>query len=174
MSFDLAFDRLIGNEGGFQDNPKDRGNWTSGRVGVGQLKGTKYGISAMTYPHLNIKRITLAQAKVIYFRDWWEKIGADELDFSITYQLWDFAINSGMETAVRALQRAIDVAEDGYIGEVTLDKIQEFSVYEVLFKFHAIRLRYYTRLTRWDEFGKSWANRVANNLDYSAKDTNYS
>ena len=40
-----AFDLLIGHEGGYTDNPKDPGNWTSGKVNQGQLKGTKYGIA---------------------------------------------------------------------------------------------------------------------------------
>src|SRR5690554_3598272 len=63
ITFDLVFERLIGHEGKFTDVRGDRGNWTSGRVGAGELKGTKYGISAMSYPHLDIKAITLEQAK---------------------------------------------------------------------------------------------------------------
>ena len=54
LTFDKAFDRLIGHEGEFTNDPKDRGNWTTGVIGRGQLKGTKFGISAMTYPHLDI------------------------------------------------------------------------------------------------------------------------
>lgn len=41
------------------DDRNDKGNWTGGRVGVGQLKGTKYGISAAAYLHLGIKSLTL-------------------------------------------------------------------------------------------------------------------
>ena len=61
--FDTVFDRTIGSEGGFQADRRDRGNWTSGEVGKGELKGTKYGLSAMTYPDLDIKAITLQQAR---------------------------------------------------------------------------------------------------------------
>jgi len=43
MNFDLAFDRVIGHEGGYTDDPRDRGNWTGGATGRGELKGTKYG-----------------------------------------------------------------------------------------------------------------------------------
>ena len=38
--FEKSFGRVFRNEGGFQKDPKDRGNWTSGKVGVGELKGT--------------------------------------------------------------------------------------------------------------------------------------
>jgi hypothetical protein len=46
MGFDRAFEETIGLEGGFSRNPDDNGNWTGGRRGLGELKGTKYGISA--------------------------------------------------------------------------------------------------------------------------------
>ena len=54
MNFDAAFARLLGNEGGFDDDARDRGNWTGGRIGVGELKGTKYGVSAAAFPDLDI------------------------------------------------------------------------------------------------------------------------
>ena len=37
-------------EGGYSANPKDPGNWTGGKVGVGKLLGTKSGIAAASYP----------------------------------------------------------------------------------------------------------------------------
>lgn len=33
-SFDIAFERVVGHEGGFQNGAKDRGNWTTGVIGV--------------------------------------------------------------------------------------------------------------------------------------------
>lgn len=171
MDFEQAFDRLVGHEGGFRDDRRDPGNWTGGRVGVGQLKGTKYGIAANTYPDLDIGDLTLDQAKAIYRRDWWDAIGADEIDGAITYQVWDFAINAGMGTAKRALQRAVGVADDGAFGPVTLSAIRRASVPDVLLRFNAQRLRFYTSLAKWPEYGKGWTNRVASNLDYAAADT---
>lgn len=46
ITFEEAFDRLIGHEGGYSDDPTDNGNWTGGKRGAGLLKGTKYGIGA--------------------------------------------------------------------------------------------------------------------------------
>jgi hypothetical protein len=66
ISFDQAFHRLIGHEGGYSDDRRDPGNWTKGKIGAGILKGTKYGLAANTYPNLDIKNLTLAQAKEIY------------------------------------------------------------------------------------------------------------
>jgi hypothetical protein len=38
-------------EGGLSMDERDPGNWTGGAIGKGELRGTKYGISAQTYPH---------------------------------------------------------------------------------------------------------------------------
>ena len=171
MNFDQAFDRLIKHEGGYSDDPKDPGNWTGGRVNIGQLKGTKYGIAANTYGDLDIKSLTLEQAKAIYHRDWWLKIGADQLDAAIVFQLWDFAINAGMGTAVRALQRAVRVADDGSIGPLTIRAVRAMSTTDVLMRLTAQRLRFYTSLSTWLTYGKGWTNRVAGQLDYGAEDS---
>ena len=170
MTFDEAFDRLINHEGEFSDDPKDPGNWTGGRVNVGQLKGTKYGIAANTYGDLDIENLTRAQARGIYYRDWWLKAGADQLDAAIVFQLWDFAVNAGMSTAIRALQRAARVADDGSIGPMTLRAVRAMSVTDVLMRLTAQRLRFYTSLSTWGTYGKGWTNRVAGQLDYAAED----
>lgn len=170
MNFDTAFDRLIGHEGGYSIDPRDPGNWTGGRPNVGDLKGTKFGIAANTYPDLDIKGLTLEQARAIYHRDWWLKAGADELDGAIVFQLWDFAVNAGMGTAKRALQRAAGVPDDGQVGPRTIAAVKAMTVTDVLMRFNAQRIRYYTSLSTWPTYGKGWANRVAAQLDHGATD----
>lgn len=171
MNFDKAFERLIGHEGKFSNDPKDPGNWTGGRPNIGKLIGTKYGIAANTYPDLDIPNLTLEQAKAIYKRDWWLKIAADEFDGAIVFQMWDFAVNAGMSTSKRALQRAVGVADDGVFGPITLKAINSMSVTDVLMRFNARRLWFYTALSTWPTYGKGWTNRVATNLDFAAEDS---
>lgn len=170
MNFDAAFDRLIGHEGGFSDDPRDPGNWTGGQCGVGELKGTKYGIAANSYPDLDIKNLTLDQAKAIYHRDYWLKSGGDQLHPAIVYQLWDMAVNSGVVQARMKLQRAINVAEDGVFGPITIAKIKAMDVSDVLLRFNAVRLGFYTDLSKWPVDGKGWTRRIALNLRYGADD----
>lgn len=170
ITFEVAFERLIGHEGKFTDSKADRGNWTSGKVGVGELKGTKFGISAMTYPHLDIKSLTLAQAKEIYQRDFWDRAGADEYDGAIGYQVFDAAVNHGIENAVRFLQRAARVADDGHIGPLTLAAVRAMTITDVLMRFNAARLQFYTNLSTWNDYGKGWARRIVGNLNYGADD----
>lgn len=170
VNFDTAFERVIGHEGKFQNNPKDRGNWTTGIVGQGELKGTKFGISAMSYPHLDIKNLTLDQAKVIYKRDFWDRAKADQYHGAIAYQLFDMAINHGNGNAIRMLQRAAGVLDDGKVGNVTLGAINAMNLNDVLMRLNAQRIRFMTKLSTWPEFGAGWANRVAGNLEYGAVD----
>ena len=169
-TFDAAFERLIGHEGGFSDNPNDPGNWTGGRPGVGKLLGTKYGIAANTYPDIDIKALTLDQAKAIYRRDWWDKIHADQLPGAVAFQLWDFAVNAGISRAVISLQRAVGVADDGKLGPRTLAAVNAMPVPDVLARFNAERLEFYASLSTWPTYGKGWARRVAGNLRYAAAD----
>lgn len=170
LTFDQAFERLIGHEGKFTNDRQDRGNWTTGVIGKGELKGTKYGISAMTYPDLDIKNLTLVQAKQIYKRDWWDKINADQIDTALVFQVWDFAINAGMGTAKRKLQLAVGVLDDGIIGNLTIQAINKAELNDILLKFNAERLKYYTSLSTWPRYGKGWTLRVAGQLNYAALD----
>lgn len=170
MNFEKAFDRLIGHEGGFSTDRNDPGNWTGGKVGKGIFKGTKYGIAANTYPNIDIINLTIEQAKAIYKKDWWDKLGADQLHPAIVFQLWDFAVNAGKSRAIKELQQAVGVSDDGIIGPKTIVAVKAMSVNDVLILLVSERLRFYTSLPKWSKFGKGWTNRVAENLKYAAED----
>ena len=170
ITFDEAFRRLIGHEGGYSTDRRDPGNWTGGRVGVGTLKGTKFGLAANTYPNLDIKNLTLAQAKAIYKKDWWDKLGADGMHSAIVFQLWDFAINAGKSRAIKELQQAVGVPADGIIGPQTLAAVNAHDLNDVILSLTAERLKFYTSLSTFKTYGKGWTNRVADNLKYAAQD----
>jgi lysozyme family protein len=168
--FDIAFARVFENEGAFQNDPNDRGNWTSGAIGLGQLNGTKYGISAMSYPTVDIRNLTLSEAKAIYRRDWWNALGMEGYPKALRYQLFDAAINHGMHNATRILQFAVNTKADGIIGPVTKAAINTTEVNDLLLRFLAERLTFMTDVRTWDHFGKGWARRIAHNLILASKD----
>ncbi len=170
ITFEKAFQRLIGHEGGYTNDKRDPGNWTGGKVGVGVLKGTKYGIAANTYPNLDIKNLSLAQAKEIYKKDWWDKLGGNGIHSAITFQLWDFAINAGRKRAIQELQQAVGVTADGIIGPKTIEAVNTQDLNDVILTLTAERLKFYTSLNTWPTWGKGWTNRVADNLKYAAQD----
>jgi len=158
-AFDLAFDRLMGHEGGYVNNPADPGGETN------------WGISKRSYPDVDIKNLTRDQAKEIYRRDFWDSGQMDQFDPAVAYQTFDFAVNSGIETALRKLQRAASVADDGHIGPVTVAAIRAMSVADIIMRFTAERLDFWTALSTWPTFGKGWARRAAQDLRYAATDT---
>ena len=172
MDFDKAFDRLIGHEGKFTADPRDDGNWTGGKQGRGELKGTKFGIAANTYPHLDIKNLTVEQAKAVYREDFWDVIG--KAHESIKFQLFDAAVNHGRGNAIRILQRAVQVADDGAWGprsQAALDGMQNLRGHnDVLLRFIGYRFKFWASLAKFDQFGRGWTNRGADNLLFAAED----
>jgi lysozyme family protein len=156
MTFDEAFARLIGNEGGYVNDPRDPGG------------ETKFGISKRAYPDVNIASLTVDGAKAIYYRDFWKPLA--DAHPAIKFQVFDFAVNSGIQTAIRKLQAAIGVADDGHWGPVSDAAMQAMDVSDVIMLFVAERLDFWRKLKTWPTFGAGWAGRAAADLRYGAKD----
>lgn len=159
MTFDDAFDRLLGSEGGYVNNPQDPGG------------ETKWGISKRSYPTLNIKDLTRDEAKAIYRTNFWNRIHADELPDGVAFQTFDFAVNSGIETAIRYLQRAIGVADDGHWGPVSKNRILGLTESDIIMRLNAERLDFMTKLSNWQNASRGWTRRIAQNLRYGAEDS---
>lgn len=158
-NFDIAFEKVIGHEGGFTDDRRDRGNWTTGVIGKGELKGTKYGVSAMTYPHLDIRNLTLAQAKAIYLQDFWIKAACDELPSGLDYMVFDMAINHGVAGAGRIVQTALGVKADGVLGPVSLKAVRERDPKKLIIETAVRRMLFFTRISTFATFGLGWTRR---------------
>jgi Putative secretion activating protein len=159
LNFDLAFDRLIGHERGYVNDPNDPGGETN------------WGISKRTYPDLDIAALTREDAKAIYLRDFWLPVQGETLPASIAYQLFDFAVNSGIDTAIRYFQRAIGVADDGHFGPYSKAIAAKTSESDMVMGLCAERLDFMTRLQNWKHHGKGWARRIAGQLRYGVQDT---
>jgi len=164
MNFDIAFEMLIGHEGGYSRDRNDPGNWTGGRAGRGSLKGTKYGISAATFPYEDIENLTLLEAKLIYKNSYWDAVLCENLPETIRFDMFDLTVNSGAFTAAILLQRALQVKEDGVIGLKTLDAAYKINSQVLDKRLSAIRLLYLCSLKTFPHFGKGWVRRVAVNL----------
>jgi lysozyme family protein len=168
--FDEFIERLLEHEGGYSADRTDPGNWTGGQVGVGVLKGTKFGIAANTYPDLDIANLTREQAKAIYRRDFWQAARCDLMRPAIAFQLLDGAVNSGIRRAAMWLQEAAGATVDGAIGPKTLGAVQATDHNDLCFRFLASRLEFMTGLRNWGQHGKGWARRIAANLRWAARD----
>lgn len=168
--FDKYMGRLLSAEGGLSLDNKDPGNWTGGLVGVGKLVGTKYGIAANTYPTLDITNLTKQQAILIYRKDFWERYHVDVMPGAVAYSVLDGLVNSGPVNAIRWLQQACGVADDGHWGPQTGAAVASMDPCDLLLKYNSKRLLFMTKLSTWQTYGKGWASRIAQNLLYGAED----
>jgi len=158
-SFAIAINRLLGNEGGYVNDPADPGG------------ATNWGISQRSYPSFDIASLTRDQAIAIYKSDFWDKIDGDAMPPGVGFQSLDFAVNSGIQTALRALQRAIGVADDGVFGPVSLAALKAADPADTIMRLLAERLMFMTGLSGWASFGRGWARRIAADLRFGAADT---
>ena len=168
MSFftDTAFPWVHGEEGNFSNDPKDKGNWTGGAVGVGVLKGTKYGISAAQYPDLDIQNLTLDDAHRISKRVYWDRFGGDEILPAVALGVFDFGYNAGVHESVKVLQRAVGVAGDGDLGPATQAAIACRAPGKVVQSFTQERIRAYKLMGGFPSYGDGWIKRA---VDTEAK-----
>jgi lysozyme family protein len=156
MNFDQAFDRLIGNEGGYTAGEGDPGGETN------------WGISQRSYPTLNIRSLTRDEAKAIYYRDFWIAGHMEDYDAALAFQVFDAAVNSGLTRAIKLLQQAAGVAQDGVIGAKTIGAIRAHSVKDMIMLLTAYRLKFWVA-THEKQFYGGWMDRAANNLIYATQ-----
>jgi lysozyme family protein len=160
-AFDQAFNIVIGHEGGYSIDPKDRGNWTGGAVGQGILKGTKYGISAAAYPDSDIKNLSLWQAKEIYKKDYWDRVAGDKLPPGIAFVSFDAAVNAGVSRAIRWLQQGLDVPADGRMGPQTIRAAAAVKdIRPVIVEMLARRAEHNRSTDAIELYGLGWSRRL--------------
>lgn len=92
--FDEVMEFIFKWEGGYVNNPADPGG------------ATNFGISQRAYPHLDIENLTKEEAKQIYYEDYWLPSGADKLIYPDALALMDFAVHSGVVTALKFKEKA--------------------------------------------------------------------
>lgn len=161
-NFDAVMEEIFRHEGGLSMNPKDPGNWTGGKVGFGELRGTKYGIAAASNPGVDVENLTKAQARGIYRRNYWDAIRGDDLRAGLDLVTMDPAVNSGVSRGVRWLQAACGAKQDGRMGPKTLSAANHNAdPGGVIRRACAARMGFLRGLRTWGSFGRGWSRRVA-------------
>lgn len=151
-AFEHAFAQVVGHEGGYANDPRDPGG------------ETRFGISKRAYPQLDIAALTLEDAKAIYWRDYWLRAQCNNMPVGLAFDVFDFAVNSGIGTAIRHLQRALGLVEDGLVGPVTVGAVIRSDISALRARLGGLRLQFMASLSAWPTYGRGWARRVATNL----------
>lgn len=156
MTFDEAFHRLLGHEGGYSNHPSDPGGET--------MWGCTKNVARAHGYMGEMRELPCDTAKAIYRRSYWDSVQADALPAAIRFDVFDGAINSGPGQAAKWVQRAAGVADDGKIGPRTLAALQQLSSAQLVARFNGHRLEFMTDLKNWPTFSRGWARRIAANL----------
>lgn len=147
-------------EGGLSLDPKDKGNWTGGKEGKGELKGTNCGISAAAFPNEDIANMTPEHAKELYRKYYWDKNKCDYLPDWASVAVFDFSINSGVIPAAKVFQTVLGVTVDGKIGNQTIGAANRVPPRQVLEDYMNLRLDYMQKSKMWWKYKKGWTDRV--------------
>ncbi len=121
-------------EGGYVNHPNDPGGET--KWGVTKRVARKYGYKG------SMRKLPKATANKIAEQLYWDKVRGGELDKAIAWQVLDASYNHGVKHSVKFLQRAVDVHDDGIIGDVTLKAVQARDKNDVILCFNAERLEF--------------------------------
>lgn len=128
--FDRAFQIVVGEEGGYVNDPRDPGG------------ETKYGISKRAYPNEDIPNLTLDRAKALYKRDYWDKVRGDSItDWGQALCMFDCAVNMGVG-------RSLNLASSVKPGP------------DFVVNFQTERALLYSRMAKWNVFGRGWIRRL--------------
>lgn len=142
-------------EGGDQttDHAADRGGLT------------RFGISQNAFPGLDIAALDREDAQLIYYEHYWLAAHCNELPDVLREIVFDCAVNQGVRTAIRLLQRAIGTAADGVFGPKSRAALRLADPFHTFFNILSGRRRRYVALCRRDQRQLAHLNGWLNRLD---------
>ena len=154
---------LLESEGGFVDDPDDRGGATNRGITLKTYEGwcRKHGYPRPTVARL--KEMDLETWKRITKELFWDKVGGDDIrDQRVAGIIADWAFNSGTGIITR-VQALVGVKADGIAGRETIRAINAEDP-RLLFKdIRQLRTNYYHALSRRGnnrKFLKGWLARL--------------
>lgn len=122
MSFQVALEQVLKNEGGYVDHPLDKGG------------PTNYGITQKTLSDFlgreatkeEIESLTLDVVAKIYKSNYWDRLKLSEInDMQLAHILFDQAVNRGTRKVAEQIQKCVGVKVDGIIGPITIKAIND-------------------------------------------------
>lgn len=147
-------------EGGFVDDPADRGGRTN--KGVTQKVYDAWRADAGK-PAQDVKLITDAEVNAIYEQRYWRPARCESLRRKLDLVQFDTAVNMGTSRAVKILQTAVGASADGQFGPATQKACDACDVGTALIKYCEVREGLYRRFAQAPgqaKFLKGWLNRL--------------
>ena len=147
-------------EGGFVNDPADKGGATNKGVTIGTFRQF-YGQDKTVD---DLKNITDAQWENIFKKGYWDKWRADEIiDQTVANCLVDWYYHSGNH-GIKEPQKILGVAVDGIVGPNTIAAVNKMHPKELFWKVQAARHNFVENIVKTtqsqDRFLAGWKNRI--------------
>lgn len=160
--FARSLTALLRHEGGYVDHPRDPGGATNLGITLGTARAWRLDIDGDgDVDKADVRLLTPETAAPVYRQGYWLKCRCDQLPAGVDYMIFDLAVNSGTSRAIRYLQRAAGVTEDGLIGPVTLAAVGRVGALELVERLGDLREVFFRSLKTFPVFGRGWMRRLA-------------
>jgi lysozyme family protein len=175
-NFEKCLEKLLLNEGGYVHDPDDSGGETY--KGIARNMNQKWQgwpiidkyklASNLSFPKILDSDINLqTEIKRFYMGNYWDAIrGTEIVSNDIAFQIFDFAVNAGVKTSIKAAQMCyFGLVADGIIGVSTLMSLNDVKASsEFLNRFKLQRIEHYLAICKKKplqrKFLYSWVNRT--------------
>jgi lysozyme family protein len=155
-NFEKCFTLLLKSEGGFVNNPRDPGGMTN----LGVTKVTFDRWTNGDADEQQMRALTPDDVEPLYREWYWDGVRGDDLPAGVDYFVFDFAVNSGIGTAIRMLQDAAGAVPDGKLGPVSMTAVLKQNPRDLILMLQTTRINYLRKISTWSTFGKGWTRRV--------------
>ena len=193
--FKKALEQTLSYEGGYSNNPKDKGgetyrgiarnvwpNWTGWKI-IDSKKPLKTG-QIIDSSELD------KQIQDFYFKNYWTPIKGDKLFYLVSYIVFDTAVMQGPKTAIKILQKALNkytnkgqfdkplfaLVVDGKIGAKTIEAANRCEPQELVNLIAQERLNAVEGIVSSNPtqagFLTGWTNRIKKFIQIIAKPSN--
>lgn len=144
-------------EGGYVNHPSDPGGETNHGVTLGFLRQVKPNATSA-----DLKALTKDDARAIFDEHFVRRPGFDQLPDAVQAEAVALGINAGIPRAVKVLQQAAGVKEDGHLGPSTLNALRGVSNEKIRAAVDGYYQRLVARRPELGVFLKGWLKRSAN------------
>lgn len=135
---------------------------------------TRFGISKRGNPDVDVENLTRDDAVRLYHERYWLPARCDQLPAALALQFFVAYVNMPPKVAVRLLQAALGVEQDGRIGPLTIGAAREFLPRsELRARFSRACLEYYIALAEnrpvYRPYRHGWIGRVCRVADEAGR-----
>ena len=169
-NFNLAFENVLKNEGGFTNDPQDSGGATNWGITIHDLSVYLRRSASVE----EVRRMSKLTARAIYKSKYWDSLSLDAVnDDGVALVIFDQGVLRGIGTIARAVQRILGVVVDGHFGPKTLAAINAADPGWLITKIEQQAEEAYREIVRRSpknqKFLKGWINRAKRLLNWIKK-----